>query len=139
MKLVVLTLYISKGYSHVAQPSRHILLIDDDITSLDIVSFLFEEKGYVVDRCADGASAIEYVRHTLPNLVLVDLMMPGIDGKETIRQIRAMGHQALPIVAFTAVDDPEIHAETLKLGCNEVLTKPLRPDKLLQKVEKFLK
>ena len=121
------------------ESSRHILMIDDDITSLDIVSFLFEEKGYVVDRCADGASAIEYMKLTVPNLVLVDLMMPGIDGKETIRQIRAMGHKTLPIIAFTAVDDPDIHAETLKLGCNEVLTKPLRPDKLLQKVEQFLK
>jgi len=117
---------------------KHIVLIDDDITSLDIVAFLFEDKGFKVHRCADGYSAIEYLKTIVPDFILVDLMMPGINGAETVTQIRALGLKNIPIIAFTAIDDPELHAEALAAGCNEVLTKPLHPEKLLLKVKTFL-
>lgn len=119
-------------------PAKHILVIDDDITSLDIVSYLFEDRGYIVERCADGASAIEYVKTKNPDLLIVDLMMPNINGKETVEQIRALGLTTVPIIAFTAVDDPQLHSEAIQAGCNEVLTKPCRPDKLLKHIEMYL-
>ncbi len=117
---------------------KHILVIDDDITSLDIVSYFFEDRGYRVDRCADGASAIEYVKTHKPDLLIVDLMMPEINGKETVEQIRALGLTTVPIIAFTAVDEPELHLQALEAGCNEVLTKPCRPEKLLKHIETYL-
>lgn len=117
---------------------KQILVIDDDITSLDIVSYLFEEKGYAVERCADGHAAIEFVKSHRPDILLVDLMMPQINGVETVREIRALGLSETPIIAFTAVDDPDVHAEAREAGCNEVLTKPLHPKKLLEKIERFL-
>ncbi len=117
---------------------KHILVIDDDITSLDIVSYLFEERGYEVERCADGHAAIEYVKSNKPDILLVDLMMPQINGAETVKEIRSLGLTDTPIIAFTAVDDPDVHEEARKAGCNEVLTKPLHPKKLLEKIERFL-
>lgn len=117
---------------------KSILVIDDDITSLDIVSFLFEERGYHVERCADGFSAINYVKETVPDLIIVDLMMPGINGVETVRKIRELGLQEVPIIAFTAVDEPTLHMDAEQAGCNEVLTKPCRPEKLLEHIKALL-
>ncbi|MFN8388974.1 MAG: response regulator [Bdellovibrionota bacterium] len=117
---------------------RNILVIDDDITSLDIVSFLFEERGFHVERCADGYSAIEFTKQTTPDLIIVDLMMPQINGADTVRSIRALGYDQIPIIAFTAVDEPDLHREAEEAGCNTVLTKPCRPDKLLKHIRQYL-
>ena len=117
---------------------KHILVIDDDITSLDIVAYLFEERGYEVERCTDGFSAIEYVKRIKPDLLLVDLMMPGINGADTVREIRGLGLSAVPIIAFTAVDDPAVHKDAMDAGCNEVLTKPCPAEKLVKNIKRFL-
>ena len=117
---------------------RNILVIDDDITALDIVSFLFEDRGYQVHRCADGFAAIDYVKEKTPDLIIVDLMMPQINGSETVREIRAAGNTEVPIIAFTAVDDLNFHEEAISAGCNTVLTKPLRPKKLIEHIENYL-
>ena len=115
-----------------------ILIIDDDVTALDIVDFLFEDKGYDVVRRADGQSAIDCVDEVNPKIILIDLMMPRLSGQETVRRLRAKGITA-PIVAFTAIDNPEIHQEALDAGCNLVLTKPCRPNVLINHIEEFLK
>ncbi|MCB0360418.1 MAG: response regulator, partial [Bdellovibrionales bacterium] len=61
-----------------------------------------------------------------------------LNGSDTVKEIRALGFEDTPIIAFTAIDDPNVHAEAIEAGCNEVLTKPLHPKKLLQKIERFL-
>ena len=118
--------------------TRRILIIDDDVTALDIVDFLFEDKGFEVVRRADGISAVECVEDVRPHIILIDLMMPRMNGQETIRQIRAKGIE-VPIVAFTAVDDPEVHKEALDAGGNLVLTKPCKPAMLVKHIEDLLK
>ncbi len=118
--------------------TARVLVIDDDITALDIVSFMLEEKGFCVERCVDGYSAIESVHKISPSLIVVDLMMPGINGIQTVQEIRARGYAAVPIIAFTALDDPRVHDEARDAGCDLVLTKPCRPERLLQHIEKLL-
>jgi len=120
-----------------AEQNKKILIIDDDVTALDIVDFLFEDKGFEVIRRADGLSALECVDEEQPDIILIDLMMPKMNGQECVRQIRAKG-LTLPIVAFTALDDPEVHQEALDAGCNLVLTKPCKPTILVEHIEKFL-
>ncbi len=115
-----------------------ILIIDDDVTALDIVDYLFEDKGFEVVRRADGQSAVDCVSEVKPDVILVDLMMPQMSGQETVRHIREKGID-IPIIAFTAVDDPEIHQEAVDAGCNLVLTKPCKPNMLVQHVENLLK
>jgi CheY-like chemotaxis protein len=117
--------------------TRKILIIDDDVTALDIVDFLFEDKGFEVVRRADGVSALECIDSEKPDAVLVDLMMPRMNGQETVRQIRAKGIQ-VPVVAFTALDDPEVHKEASEAGCNLVLTKPCKPAVLVKHIEDLL-
>lgn len=121
-----------------AGKERHILVIDDDITSLDIVSYLFEERGYKVERCADGYAAIRFVQETRPDLLIVDLMMPRINGVDTVREIRQLGLKDVPIIAFTAVDEPELHRDAIDAGCNEVLTKPCPAEKLIRHIKRLL-
>jgi len=120
-----------KGYM------KKILIIDDDVTALDIVDFLFEDKGYEVVRRADGLSALECVESVKPDIILIDLMMPKMNGQECIRQIRIKGLKQ-PIVAFTAVDDPDIHQEAIDAGCNLVLTKPCKPAALVKQIEELI-
>lgn len=116
---------------------KKILIIDDDVTALDIVDYLFEDKGYDVIRRADGLSALECVDDVQPHIILIDLMMPKMNGQECIKEIRHKGMQ-VPIVAFTAVDDPEIHKEAMDAGCNLVLTKPCKPNVLVKHIEDLL-
>ena len=118
--------------------NKSILVIDDDITALDIVSYLFEERGYDVERRTDGLSAIAYLESVTPDLIIVDLRMPTIDGVETVKKIRAMGLKEIPIIAFTAVDEPELHADAITAGCQEVLTKPCPAEKLIRYIKRYL-
>ena len=117
--------------------AKKILIIDDDVTALDIVDFLFEDKGFEVVRRTDGISALECVDDVKPHVILIDLMMPKMNGQECIREIRRKG-LTQPIVAFTALDDPEIHQEALDAGCNLVLTKPCKPAVLVKHIEDML-
>ena len=118
-------------------PSK-ILIIDDDVTALDIVDYLFEERGYDVVRSADGVSALECVEEVEPEVILIDLMMPRMNGQECVRELRKRGIQ-VPIVAFTALDDPEVHQDARDAGCNLVLTKPCKPKILVGHIEDLLK
>ena len=117
---------------------RTILIIDDDITSLDIVAFLFEKRGYNVVRCSSGSSGIESVKESNPDIMLVDLLMPGLNGVETVREIRSLGFEEVPIIAFTALNDPDFHEQAEQAGCDRVLTKPYPAKKLLVVIEEFL-
>jgi CheY-like chemotaxis protein len=117
--------------------NKKILVIDDDMTALDIVDFLFEDEGYEVARRADGITALEFLENELPDIMLVDLMMPKMNGKDCIMQARNKGIN-IPIIAFTAIDDPEVHQEAIDAGANLVLTKPCKPNKLLETINKFI-
>lgn len=117
--------------------SKRILIIDDDLTALDIVQMLFEDAGFEVDRCTSGTSALSYIDAQASDVILVDLMMPHMNGQELVALIRERGWTG-PIVAFTAVDDPIIHAEAVAAGCTIVLTKPCRASELVDRVKRLL-
>jgi len=117
--------------------ARKIRVIVDDMTALDIVDLLFEDKGFEVIRRADGISALGCVEEVAPDVILIDLMMPKMNGQSCIKEIRAKGI-TVPIVAFTALDDPEVHQEALDAGGDLVLTKPCKPAVLLKHVETLL-
>ena len=125
------------AYNSRIMNSKKILIIDDDVTALDIVDFLFEDKGFEVVRRTDGIAALECIQDTAPNIILIDLMMPRMNGQDCIREIRKRGYQT-PIVAFTALDDPEVHQEAKDAGCNLVLTKPCKPAALVKHIESLM-
>lgn len=113
-------------------------MVDDDITSLDIVAFVFEKRGFNVERAADGPAAVKFLKDEEVDLAIFDLMMPGMNGVEAVEIIRKGGLSSAPIIAFTAVDDPELHERAIKAGCNSVLTKPCSTDRLVKEIKKYL-
>lgn len=117
--------------------TNRILVIDDDLTALDIVDLLFEDRGFDVVRRPDGLTALECIEETTPDIILIDLMMPRMSGQECVRQIRRKGIE-VPIVAFTAIDDPLIHDEARAAGCDVVVTKPCKSKVLVEKIETLL-
>ena len=116
---------------------KKIVLIDDDITSLDIIAFLFEENGFEIQRFANGNKAVEFLVGNKTDIVLVDLMMPDVNGIDTTKKIRSNGFKG-PIIAFTALDDLDVHKEAKQAGCNEVVTKPYQGKKLLELINQWI-
>ena len=114
-----------------------ILIVDDDVTSLDLVDLMFEQLGFEVVRLADGAAVLEQVDEINPKLLILDLMMPRVSGVECIKRLRQRGF-ATPIIAFTAMHDPDIHSETIAAGANLLLQKPCSRQKLVSSVQSLL-
>ncbi|HMO01942.1 MAG TPA: response regulator [Oligoflexia bacterium] len=115
-----------------------ILLIDDNLTALDLMDFLFEERGYEVIRSSNGSSALEITSFEAPDIIIVDLMMPNMNGEQFVQRLRAQGVQT-PVVAFTAAEDPAIHRKALRAGCDLVLTKPCKPNVLVKHIENLIR
>ena len=117
--------------------TNRILIIDDDITALDIVDILFEGRGFEVVRQPSGVSALEHLEEAAPDVILIDLMMPHMRGQECVRLMRERG-VSVPIVAFTAIDDPRVHLEAAQAGCTKVLVKPCKSKDLIKEIEVLL-
>ena len=92
----------------------------------------FELKGYSVIEAADGNEALEVMNNHRPNLILVDLNMPVVDGLQTIKEIRKLEPpgERVPIVAITAFDVYGMKEAALEIGCNTYLSKPLDMEEL---------
>lgn len=116
---------------------KKILIIDDDMTALDLVDLLFQRSGFEVVRRTDGEAALECVSRECPEVILIDLMMPKMSGQECIKALRDRGVE-VPIVAFTALNDTEVHTETIAIGATMVLSKPCKPDTLVRQIEELL-
>jgi two-component system cell cycle response regulator len=119
-------------------PAR-ILIIDDDLASRELMTYLLQAFGHTL-RCAhDGAEGLEAVRHEAPDLVLCDVHLPNIDGYEVARQLK--GHptwRTIPLVAVTASAMAHDRRQALAAGFDGYLTKPIDPETFVQQIETFL-
>ena len=115
---------------------KKILIIDDDVTALDIVDFLFEDRGYEVVRRADGLSALECVESVKPDIILIDLMMPIMDGY-TFRteQMKNPEWSKVPVVVMSA--EANAKEKMKNFGITAFLSKPVELDTILKTVERF--
>ena len=117
-----------------------ILAVDDNEVNLQIARELLEDIGLQVDLAANGHEALQKVRSTAYDLVLMDMQMPVMDGLEATRAIRAMpGRASLPIVAMTANAMAQDRDQCLAAGMNDFLSKPIDPDRLVALVQACLK
>ncbi len=115
-----------------------ILVIDDDPDQRAILGKVFEMAGYQVSSAADGIDGIVSAVQNLPELILVDLMMPDVDGRETIRRLRENpSTKEIPIVALTAYPDSEVEYDLLDAGANDFCPKSVSKKVLLKRVEKL--
>lgn len=119
--------------------SKTILLVDDTETVLMFEKMMLDGNGYHIDFARDGAQALEQVRSTPPDLILLDVMMPNIDGIETCRQLKAdPDTKKIPIVIVTTKGEPEMVERAFMAGCDDYLTKPVSKLSLISKVKSFI-
>jgi DNA-binding response OmpR family regulator len=115
-----------------------VLVVDDDPTVSDVVRRYLERDGYQVTMVADGRAALASVARHRPDLVVLDLMLPGIGGLEVCRRLRAGGDD-VPIVMLTALGEELDRITGLQLGADDYLTKPFSPRELVLRVGSVLR
>lgn len=121
-------------------PVGRILVVDDDPTVAEVVAGYLTRSGYLVDRAADGHEGLARAESFRPDLLVLDLMLPGIDGLEVCRRLRATGHgAALPVVMLTAKGDEADRILGLELGADDYVTKPFSPRELVLRVQSVLR
>lgn len=117
--------------------SKTILLVEDNDDARQMLAFYLEYNGYRVVEAADGYDAIEYVYQTLPDIILMDLSLPDINGLETTRHIKNIPDAgAIPVVCVTA-HGQYYKEEAIEVGCKEILPKPVDLDNLIKVVEHY--
>jgi signal transduction histidine kinase len=120
--------------------SNRILLVDDNATNLKVLSEALRGQGWTTLVADDGESALEQVEYALPHLILLDVMMPGIDGFETCRRLKANpATAAIPIIFTTALSDTVDKVKGLELGAVDYITKPFHQEEAIARVKLHLK
>jgi DNA-binding response OmpR family regulator len=118
--------------------AQRVLVVDDDRTVSDVVCRYLEHAGYQVSHAADGAAALAAVERQPPHLVVLDLMLPKVDGLEVCRRLRTRS-AVLPIVMLTALGDEADRILGLQLGADDYVTKPFSPRELVLRVASVLR
>jgi DNA-binding response OmpR family regulator len=111
---------------------RRILVVDDDPDIRSVVRLTLEAEGYVVDVAEDGFAALRAVESSRPDCVVLDVMMPGIDGHAVLNRIRAGDRAALPVVMLTAAADDAQAWQAWTEGVDYFLAKPFDADELIR-------
>lgn len=101
-----------------------ILIVDDEPEVCGFLKEFLEMKGYAVRTALSGTEALQCVQEQPPDLMLLDIKMPGMDGLETLRRIRAV-NRTLSVIMLTGVSDEEIAQQTIREGAQDYLVKPL--------------
>ncbi|HKC73639.1 MAG TPA: response regulator transcription factor [Chloroflexota bacterium] len=116
---------------------RRILVVDDEPDLRDAVRVYLEMHGYVVLQAADGEEAMHKVRTALPDLVVLDVMMPVMDGIAALQRIRTLS--AVPVIMLTVKGDEDDKVRALRLGADDYVTKPFSQRELLARIESVLR
>ena len=118
--------------------TKTILVIEDEFSIATLLKYNLEQAGYVVETAADGQEGLEKAIDLQPNLILLDLMLPKLDGMEVCKQIRQQ-RMNTPIIMLTAKDDEFDKVLGLELGADDYMTKPFSPREVLARVKAVLR
>ncbi len=114
-----------------------VLVVEDDRTVSEVVARYLAREGYAVEEVADGALALERALRSLPDLVVVDLMIPGLDGLEVCRRLRLAA--PIPVIMLTAKSDEADRIAGLELGADDYVSKPFSPRELMARIRSVLR
>jgi DNA-binding response OmpR family regulator len=117
---------------------QRVLVVDDDPTVSDVVRRYLERAGYAVALAADGPAALASFEREQPDLVVLDLMLPGMDGLEVCRRLRAVA-ASVPIIMLTAMGEEADRVLGLQLGADDYVTKPFSPREFVLRVQSVLR
>lgn len=119
--------------------ANQILIVDDTPANIDILDQFLEKEGYRISVAQSGEAALDLVSRTLPDLILLDVMMPGIDGFETCRQLKAKKEtQDIPIIFITAKNETEDIVKGFSLGGVDYIAKPFRQEEVCARIRLHL-
>jgi len=115
--------------------SNSVLIVDDVPENLSFLSDALDEAGYMVLVATSGQSALERLGHFLPEVILLDAVMPGMDGFETCRRIKAQAQtRSIPVIFMTGLTDSEHVVRGFEVGGTDYVTKPIKPDEMIARV-----
>ncbi len=116
-----------------------VLVVDDNPTNLDVLYIYLDRSGFEVLIAEDGASAIEQTKHILPDIILLDVMMPGIDGFETCRRLKEdVKTKDIPVIFMTALSDVEDKVKGFEVGGVDYVTKPFQHEEIIARLTNHL-
>ncbi len=121
----------------VSSTGKLILVVDDEVRMIRFVRMNLELEGFAVTEANNGLQALEKVRDELPDLVLLDVMMPEMDGFETLKRIREVS--TVPVIMLTVKGDEEDRIRGLELGADDYVTKPFSPRELASRIRAVLR
>jgi two-component system response regulator MtrA len=113
------------------------MVVDDDVALAEMIGIVLTSEGYTPEFCTDGAQALALIRLTQPDLILLDLMLPGMDGIEVCRELRK--ESGVPVVMVTAKSDTKDIVEGLEVGADDYILKPFKPAELVARVKARLR
>lgn len=118
---------------------KRVLLIEDDPSSVRLVSYTLEQEGYEVLTATNGLEGLKKVREEAPDLLVLDVMLPGLDGFEVCRRLRADEQTAgLPVLMLSAKAQEIDKTTGLKMGADDYLAKPADPSEIVARVANLL-
>jgi len=119
---------------------KKILLVDDDKDILELLTYNLEKEGYLVKTSSDGINAVEVARVFLPDLILLDIMMPYQDGVETCRQLREINElNSTHIIMLTARSEEYSEVAGFEVGADDYIIKPIKPRALISRISAALR
>jgi DNA-binding response OmpR family regulator len=118
--------------------AHHILLVDDDEAITTNLAPFLERAGFAVTVAADGEAALQRVAEAQPDLIVLDVLMPRLDGRETVRRLRLAGNHT-PVILLTQVGSPVERAIALDEGADDYLNKPFEPYELVARIRSVLR
>jgi phosphate regulon transcriptional regulator PhoB len=119
---------------------KKILVVDDEKDIVEMIAYNLEKEGFAVAKAYDGNEALEIVRTKKPNLIILDLMLPGIQGLDVCRMVRTRyGKEAIPIIMLTAKSDDLDKILGLEMGADDYITKPFNIRELIARVRAVLR
>lgn len=121
--------------------AKKILVVDDEPDLLKVVTFRLRKTGYEVITATNGQNGLDLIKKEKPDLVLLDLRLPILDGDEVCRRLKADDKlKSIPVILITATSSvSKIAEKTKELGADDYMMKPFDPEELLKKVKKFIK
>jgi len=121
-----------------ARHTSRILLVDNDELMLDVLKIVLKGCGYKLIVAHDGQEAMQSIRELEPDLVIMELMLPVLDGLRLLRWLREELHSRLPVMVLTALNRPGVYDLVTGLGVAELIYKPIGRNELLRQVKKLL-
>ncbi len=118
---------------------KRILVVEDNETNMYLIRFMLEKSGYEVIEAKEGAVGVELAIKEKPDLIIMDIQLPDIDGLEATKRIRASEADGdIPIIALTSFAMAGDREKALAAGCTGYIEKPINPETIMAEIEKYL-